>query len=173
MKARKDAHEMQPNVYYLLSNATPDYDALMEQSEYLNGVLWSDKAHRMDMDSDRDVGKEIDRYGSCSRHFWRGVLDAGGYVSMKESRTGTANPLVHLNGSYCFLAKFHQHLVEELGKPLVDPEGKLLFQCSANKMMMSGALAKAVIVHLYAGARVTATSNQFKADLCMTWTPRR
>jgi hypothetical protein len=157
-----------PDVKYPSEN--PGHDRQIEQAEYLNGVLWGDPNHRLDEDSRRDVSREIDQYGTCSRHFWRGVLDVWGSIGIYEAK-GYSYPRVQLNGSYSFLHKFLAFLLETW--PTLDPEGKLHFQCGGGRLLFSGTVARDIIVLLYGDAGIALTTNQQKADFAITWTPRR
>jgi hypothetical protein len=125
----------------------------------------------MDKDNSRNVSDEIDQYGTCSRHFWRGVIDTAGNFNMYESN-GYAYVRVQLNACYYFLKKFLDFLIEELGRD-IDPEGKLLFMCSGGRLMFSGQLAQRIAVLLYQDCHVARASSERKADVAMTWTPRR
>jgi hypothetical protein len=84
---------------------------------------------------------------------------------------GNPNPRIQLAGSYHFLHKFLDFLLEELGP--IDPEGKLLFACGGHKLLFSGQLAQRIAVLLYQECHVARVSNERKADVAMTWTPRR
>lgn len=160
---------MIPAIRYPAHN--PTEAQVIEQLEYLNGTLWGEPEHRLDMTSDRNISNEIDRFGNCSRHFWRAVIDIWGMFALYESR-GYKYPRLQLTGSYWFLMKFLAFLKEELG-PAIDPEGKLAFACSGNRLMFSGAPAKDVVVLLYAGAEVGLSGNSARADEVMVWSPRR
>ena len=86
-------------------------------------------------------------------------------------RNGSSYPRLQLNGSYSFLHKFLDFLLETW--PTLDVEGKLRFQCGGGRLLFTGRVARDIIVLLYAGAEIALSTNQEKADFAITWTPRR
>jgi hypothetical protein len=153
------------------------YKAVKEQIEYLEGVLWSDRVHRMDRDSSRDIGAEIDRYGTGTKAFWRGVIETAG--RLKDYRSGEYSyPRIELEGSYSFLIKFVDFLKEEmdregLGMYWTDADAKLRFAASGGLLRVSGANAKDVVRVLYLGGEVGLESVRHRVDEILTWTPKR
>ena len=105
---------MKIEVVYPAYADTPENKRMVEQCEYLRGVLFADKEHRMDKDLSRDIGKEIDPYGTGTQHFWRGLVETGGYIAL-ESAGNYASPQFVLKGGYRLLRRFLDFVEEELG----------------------------------------------------------
>jgi hypothetical protein len=145
----------------------------MEQAQYVEGVLWADKAHRMDMDPERNVSHEIDPYGTCSKHFWRGVLESAGYVALASGR-----PRLALAGSYSFLIKFCNFLKEEMesagqGMAWQAADADLRFQAIDQKLAMNGRRAQEVCRVLYVGAEISLDSISHVVDEILAWGPKK
>jgi hypothetical protein len=114
----------------------------VEQADYLEGVLWSDADHRLDMDPARDVGREIDAYGTGTAAFWRGVLETAGHITIMGRGNGYKYPRVELAGSYSFLCKFLDFIQEEMESQgqtwQWDVDGKLRSMASRNHFRVTG-----------------------------------
>ena len=144
-----------------------EFAALMEQNSYLEGVLWADKAHRLDLDSSRDVSTEIDAYGTGNKHFWRGVLETAG--SLTDYANGNYYPRMELKGSYSFLIKFVDFLQEEMeregmGMYWIETDEKLRFMASGGKVRITGARAQDVVRLLYLGVAVARDGSRERAE---------
>jgi hypothetical protein len=126
------------------------YNRFNEQAEYINGVLSGDPKHRLDHGAERDIGKEIDPYGNCSRDCWCGVIESYGYLAIHRTAE-YEYPRCGVTGSARFLTKIMDHL--EDANTHHCPLRKLRFRCSGRKLMFSELAACAVIKHLY-GRRV-------------------
>src|SRR5689334_14458388 len=90
-------------------------EVLIEQTEYLLGVLYADPEHRKDGDLDRNIGDEIDAHGTGTAAFWRGVLETAGRLALypkKPRENEPRYPRIELEGSYRFLRKFLDFLEE-------------------------------------------------------------
>lgn len=122
-----------------------------EQVDYLEGIIWSDPVHRLDMDPTRDVGQEIDPYGTHTKAFWRAAIETGGKICVNGGRNKYAS--VSLRGSYRFLKKFMAFLTEELG-PTFDGNGQLDFACSSSRIHITGPQAITVCRLLYIGQEI-------------------
>jgi hypothetical protein len=152
------------------------FDAVIEQNSYLEGVLWADKAHRLDLDSSRDVSTEIDAYGTGNKHFWRGVLETAG--SLNDYANGNYYPRMELKGSYSFLIKFVDFLQEEMaregmGMHWIETDEKLRFMASGGKVRFSGEMAQHAVKILYADANVTRESFGERVNRIWSWTSAR
>jgi len=154
-----------------------EFAAIMEQNSYLEGVLWADKAHRLDLDSSRDVSTEIDAYGTGNKHFWRGVLETAG--SLNDYANGNYSyPRIELKGSYCFLLKFVDFMKEEmeqdgLGMYWIDADEKLRFMASGGKVRLTGTMAQHVVKTLYTDATVSRESFGERINRIWSWVPAR
>ena len=167
---------MQINLTYLLNQQDPAFKPLMEQCEYLRGVLYADKEHRMDMDLSRDIGKEIEPYGTGTQHFWRGVVDTGGYIASEGSYQ---YPQFELKGGYRFLRKFLDFCEESLAPGILggqfkwDADGNLEFQAMGNCISLNGTRAQEVVRLLYVGAVIGREAFRQRADRIIQWVPKR
>lgn len=153
---------------------------LCEQGDYLEGVLWADPAHRLDMDATRNVSDEIDAFSTGTKAFWRGVLETAGYVGMNSSTWnggqpgGRAYPRLELKGSYNFLLKFVDFLAEEMTGNIAWPEtdAHLRFAASGNQIKLAGSRAQDAIRALYAGQEIGLDSIRARVDEILVWTGR-
>ena len=143
---------------------------LCEQTDYLEGVLWADKAHRMDADPSRDVSNEIDPYGTGTKAFWRGVLETAGYIGLKGG--DRQYPRVELAGSYSFLGKFVEFLAEELAGNVYWAESweQLRFAASGGRVRISGTRAQDVCRLLYVGQEIGQDTIRQRVDAILIWT---
>ena len=153
------------------------FDAVIEQNSYLEGVLWADAVHRLDMDASRDVSTEIDAYGTCNKHFWRGVIEIAGRLN--EYACGEYSyPRLELEGSYSFLIKFVDFIKEEMdregmGMYWLEEDAKLRFAASGGRLRITGARAQDVVRLLYLGVAVARDSSRERAEKILAWTPKR
>jgi len=165
---------------------TPEaVDVLIEQNEYLRGVLYSDVKHRLDMNYDRDIAQEIDPYGTSTRHFWRGVVETVGRIGMQGLNqreidmglqgAGYTYPRFELRGSYRFLRMFLDHIEENVAVAGMsfDDTGKLNFACGGNILRLSGYKAQDVVKHLYQDHTVSRESVRTIVDVVLTWTGKK
>jgi hypothetical protein len=145
-------------------------ERLLEQTEYLEGVLWSDPMHRLDKDAGRDVSREIDPYGTCTKAFWRAVLETAGYIALTVSGE-RKYPRITLGGCYSFLLKFVDFLHEEMD-PMVwaDTDAKLRFMVSGGQLRITGVRAQDVCRVLYMGQEIGLDSIRHKVDEILMWT---
>jgi len=153
------------------------YAAQLEQTEYLAGVLWTDRAHRLDKDSSRNISAEIDPYGTCTKAFWRGVIEVAGRIYESPSGDYTY-PQLELEGSYAFLLKFVDFLKEEMeregmGMHWSETDRKLRFAASGGKLRLTGVRAQQAVRVLYLGAIVGRDSYRHRADSILQWTQKR
>lgn len=153
------------------------FEGVIEQNSYLEGVLWSDKTHRLDLDSSRDVGSEIDAYGTCNKHFWRGVIEAAGRLNLYPCQD-YFYPRLELEGSYSFLIKFVDFIKEEMdregmGMYWLEEDERLRFMASGWKLRITGARAQDVVRLLYLGVAVARDSSRERAEKILAWTPKR
>jgi len=141
-------------------------------------VLYGDKEQRLDQNPARDIGNEIDPYGTGTRHFWRGVLETGGYIAV-EAAGRYAYPQFKLEGGYRFLRKFLDFCEEELAPRAVgsqfkwDADGKLDFQAMGGFVSVGGARAQEVVRVLYLGAVISRDTYRHRADRIVQWVPKR
>jgi hypothetical protein len=156
----------------------PAFKPMVEQTEYLLGVLYADKEHRLDMDLTRDIGSEIDPYGTGSQHFWRGVVDTGGYIAV-EGAGRYEYPQFELKGGYRFLRKFLDFCEETLAPRSLgsqfkwDADGKLEFQAMGNFISLGGGRAQEVVRLLYVGAVISRDTFRQRANRIVQWLPKR
>lgn len=156
----------------------PSFQPMVEQTEYLRGVLYADKEHRLDSDLTRDIGSEIDPYGTGSKHFWRGVIESAGYVQI-ESAGRYDYPQFELKGGYNFLKKFLAFLEEEFAPCAPVPgvkfdfDGKLDWQARGGFVKLRGLRVQELVKALYLGASVSRASFRGKADRIVQWLPKR
>lgn len=148
---------------------------LMEQTDYLEGVLWSDPDLRMNKLLDAE--RAIDPYSTGTKAFWRGVLETAGYIAMSSSGL-RAYPRVEMRGSYSFLTKFLAFLQEEIHTRngvqwAWDADGKLAFQALGQFIRVTGLKAQEVARVLYVGQRVGRESTRHVVDNILGWTGRK
>jgi hypothetical protein len=148
-------------------------DQVAEPLDYLEGVLWADPAHRLDMDPARNVSREIDPWGTGTKAFWRGVLESAGYIGLNGAGD-RQYPRLELAGSYHFLLKFVDFLAEELADNLAwpDTDKKLRFAASGGRLRLSAARAQDAIRALYVGETIGQDSVRARVDSILVWTGR-
>lgn len=168
---------------YPAYDETPETKLMIEQCEYLRGVLFADKENRMDKDLSRDIGKEIDPYGTGTQHFWRGLIETGGYIAL-ESAGNYASPQLVLKGGYRLLRRFLDFVEEELGPrspaPRMlgaevkwDADGKLDFQARGGFISLGGTRAQEVVNLLYAGATISRDTYRYRANRIFHWVSKK
>jgi hypothetical protein len=152
-----------------------DFQPLMEQTEYLRGVLCADKEVRLCKDLDPGT---LDPYGTGNRNFWRGMLEAGGRIAVYASQGDRAYPRVELKASLVVLTSFLAFLQEEIytRKGLQwqwDADGKLAWQALGEFLRFTGQKAQDIIRVLYLGCSVSQDSCRGTAEQILQWTTRR
>ena len=156
----------------------PNFRALVEQAEYLLGVLYGDEAHRKDNDLARDIGNEIDPYGPGTRDFWRGVVETGGYMKV-EPAGRYEYPRFRLEGGYKLLRKFLDFCEQELAPRALglgmrwDADGKLNHQAMGCCIRLGSQQTQEVVRLLYLGATVSRDSFRLEADRIVQWVSKR
>jgi hypothetical protein len=157
----------------------PLFSHLLEQAEYLRGVLLADEAYRFDEDFDASL---IDPYGTGTLHFWRGVVETAASLYMRPAGNYTY-PYCELKGSYPFLKKFLDFLEENLavqgmviqGNPRakLDADGKLDWQIKGGFIRLRGTLARDTVALLYRGARVRREKYSSMANTMWAWESKK
>lgn len=156
---------------------------LVEQTEYLEGVLWSDPALRLDPEVDPS---DIDMYGTGTPAFWRGLIESSGYVGLCRGSSDRKYPRVELKASYGVLCKFLDFLQEELQPSLSqilagthayqqqwDTDGKLMHMAGGGLVRVTGVKAQDVCRVLYPpDSLIGLESIRCRVDEILTWVPR-
>src|SRR5260370_39931336 len=102
--------------FFPTDETDPNFKRKLEEAWYLQGVLLSDEAYRLDKDFNP---KLIDPYGTGTKAFWRGVLESAGSIRMDTAGGGgRIYPFVGLKPSHARLTVFLQCVEEELGTRL-------------------------------------------------------
>lgn len=148
---------------------------LLEQTDYLEGVLWADPELRLD--KALDAGAEIDMYGTGTKAFWRGLLETSGYMGV-ASCGDRAYPRIELRASHSILTKFLAFLQEEIHTRQGiawpwDADGKLAFQALGEFVRVTGQKAQDICRCLYVDQTVGRTSARQSADKIMAWAGRK
>ena len=165
--------------FFPTDETDPNFKRKLEEAWYLQGVLLSDEAYRLDKDFNP---KLIDPYGTGTKAFWRGVLESAGAIRMDTAGGGgRIYPFVGLKASHAFLTVFLAFLEEELGTrfPLVqgevqsafDADGKLAWQAMGDFVKMKSTQARDVVRLLYLGDTVGRDKPRRLADGIVTWEP--
>jgi hypothetical protein len=164
-----------------LAQPGTDIDRETEQIDYLEGVLWSDTARRLNASVDTS---EIDgQHGTHTAAFWRGLVEAGGTISIASNGTDRRYPRVELRGCYPVLSKFLDYLGDALqpavmailaGAPMDwDEQGKFRTMASSGYLRITGRKAQDVCRVLYPpDSTVGMESVRAKVDEIVAWTPR-
>ncbi len=145
-----------------------------ERLQYLDGVLMADEDFRLNEQAD---ATKIDPFGTGTKAFWRGMLEAGGTVTPHGHTSEHVYPRIELKAAYQILVKFLAFMQEEIctrnGIPWAWDEGeKLEWQAKGRFIRVSGQKAQDIVRVLYLGENVGRSSVRHKADQIVQWTPR-
>ncbi|WP_321471090.1 hypothetical protein [uncultured Paludibaculum sp.] len=152
-----------------------DCRRLLEQADYLEGVLWADPARRLDNQVDPD---DIDPWGTGTAAFWRGLIESAGYIALLTNDQRTY-PRLELRASWPVLSKMLEFLQEEVNQANGlkwdwDEGGKFQWQAGGGRVRVCGVKAQEAIRALYPpDSTVGLESIRAKVDRILTWTPRR
>jgi len=157
-------------------NEHPQAALMREQAQYLWGVLLADSEFREDRECNVAL---IDPFGTGTKAFWRGFLEAAGNITMKKAGGHDYEyPLVSVaKVSHPILVKFLAFMQEETCTRQGvewqwDDTGKLAWQAIAGWLSMTGQKAQDVVRVLYIGETVGRESARRMADRIVQWVPR-
>jgi hypothetical protein len=147
----------------------PDHERMIEQTEYLRGVLYADMAVTAE-----DM-LALDPWGNTfgTAAFWRGVIEHTGRMRLyNSSKPELETPVVSMTGTYALLIEFILWLRVQATATstgyLFDWD-KLDASCSRGTVKVTGQRAQHIVRWLYTNAWVSTTSQQQSVNDILRW----